>query len=258
VISDCKVFTGDDAIVLKSWYTTKQACENVTITNCILSSSSTALKIGTESHGDFRNIIFSNCVITNSNRGLSIVVRDGGSVSDVLFSNIVIDCHRRHFNWWGNADPIFILLKNRSAGGKTGSIRNIVFENIVARGRGTSRVLSEEVASVEDIHLHQVQFYMSAEDYPDKRSDHCFAARNVKGLSLTDVTVAWDDADPEPGWGSALRIEDTEDLTIRNFRGRQGLIGSDHAVISLKNVSGYSIKDIMLDDGAGRKVKIDK
>lgn len=258
MISDCKIVTGDDAIVLKSWFIHKKACENITVTNCILTSSSTALKIGTESHGDFRHIVFSNCVIRNSNRALSIVVRDGGSVSDVIFSNITIECNRRHFNWWGNADPIWIVLKNRRETSKTGSISNILFENIIAHGQGTSRIESYQGKRIENVRLKNVQFFMTEEDYPDKRADHCFYANNVKGLVLDDVSVSWDEDKTEPKWGSALYIKNVEDLTINGFKGRQGLIGSDFPVIHLINVKNRKIEGVILDKGAGKKLKIEK
>lgn len=256
MISDCIIVTGDDAIALKSWPAQKQTCENITVTNCILSSSSTAIKIGTVTHGDFRHIVFSNIVIRNTNRALSIVVRDGSNVSDVIFSNITIECNRRHFNWWGNADPIWILLKNRRSTSKTGSISNILFENIIAHGRGTSRIESYEGKGIENIRFKNVQFFMTEEDYADKRADHCFYANNVKGLVLDNVTVKWDEKNTEPKWKSALYIKNVDDLTINNFRGRQGLIGSDYPVIHLKNVKDHKIDGIILDEGAGEKILI--
>ena len=125
-ISNCRVFTGDDAIVLKTRY--EDPCENVVVKNCVLASSSTALKLGTESHGDIRNIRFENCQIENSNRGLSIVLREGGMAENVVFSNISIECSRRHFNWWGNADPILILVTKKSNQSKISSVRGVLFE----------------------------------------------------------------------------------------------------------------------------------
>ena len=40
-------------------------------------------------------------------------VRDGATVEDLLFSNITLETDRKHFNWWGNGDPIW--LKKRRA-----------------------------------------------------------------------------------------------------------------------------------------------
>ena len=51
-ISNCDIRTGDDAIVLKS--TAPKMCENIVITNCLLSSNCCAFKIGTESVGGFK------------------------------------------------------------------------------------------------------------------------------------------------------------------------------------------------------------
>ena len=42
-------------------------CENVTVTDCFLESAASALKLGTESHGDFRNIVFAQAKIAAVN-----------------------------------------------------------------------------------------------------------------------------------------------------------------------------------------------
>ena len=62
-ISDSVIVTADDAIVLKAISRQDkkaQPVENITVTNCILTSSSTALMIGTETEADIRHVIFSN------------------------------------------------------------------------------------------------------------------------------------------------------------------------------------------------------
>jgi len=80
-ISDCRVTTGDDAIVLKSgtidWAPHGQTfpVENVTVTNCVLSTSSTAFMIGTESFSDFRHIVFSNSVSGSPTRASASTCR---------------------------------------------------------------------------------------------------------------------------------------------------------------------------------------
>ena len=79
-ISDSIIETADDAIVLKAIARDGQPArpvENVTVTNCVLTSSSTALMIGTETQADIRHVLFNNCVIRNSNKGFGINVQDG-------------------------------------------------------------------------------------------------------------------------------------------------------------------------------------
>ena len=70
MISNCLVETGDDAIVIKTTeMMTKKygASENIIVSDCILTSRDSGVKIGTETHGDIRNIIISNCIIFHAN-----------------------------------------------------------------------------------------------------------------------------------------------------------------------------------------------
>jgi len=245
-IKNCKITTGDDAIVLKTRY--DEPCENIRVSNCVLSSSSTALKLGTESFGDFRNIRFENCKVLNSNRGLSIVVRDGGTVENVTFSNINIECKRRHFNWWGNGDPIWIYLtKKYPKKSKAGYIKDIVFENISAKGMGTSRIESTEGMRIENILFTNVNLEMHQEDFPDKRADHAFYASDVNGLILKNCKVTWDEENTEEKWGSALYIAQCSEVVVENFLGRQGLLDSDIPALVLSNTSNVSIENFVSD-----------
>ena len=254
VIKDCVVSTGDDGIVLKSLY--EEPCEEVLVSNCTVSSSSTALKLGTESVGDMRHIRFENCNIPTTNRGLSIVVRDGGKVEDVVFSNITMNCSRRHFNWWGDGDPIWIYLTKRLSKTKVGSIDNVVFENITALGMGTSRIESTEEEQIHNIKLINVKFMMDVENEPDKRADHALYAKNVEGLSLQNLEIHWNENDLEEKWRSALVVEDCRKVDVTNFYGRQGIKQSIFPVIEFKHVSESKIDNIRFMEGTNLGVKI--
>src|SRR5687768_3778715 len=135
-IADSIIETADDAIVLKTIARDGQPArptENVTVTNCILTSSSTALMIGTETEADIRHVLFNNCVIRNSNKGFGINVQDGATVSDVIVSNLTIETGRRHWNWWGSAEMCKLVLKKRRPDSRLGAIRDIVIDNEIGR-----------------------------------------------------------------------------------------------------------------------------
>jgi len=254
-IQNCTASTGDDAIALKTRY--EDPCENIRVSNCVLTSSSTAIKLGTESFGDFRDIRFENCQVLNSNRGLSIVIRNGGTVEDVLFSNISIECKRRHFNWWGNGDPIWIYLtKKHPTKSKVGLIKDVVFENISATGMGTSKVESTEGMRIENIRFSNVNIEMRQEDYPDKRADHAFFASNVNGLFMNNCNVQWDKNLIEEKWESALYISDCSNVEVANARGRQGLVDSDIPAIVLSNTSDVVIKNYVAERSTKTVVKV--
>ncbi|MFV2067879.1 MAG: glycoside hydrolase family 28 protein, partial [Pirellulales bacterium] len=144
VIADCFGDTDDDALTFKS--TADRLTENVTVTNCVLSSHCNAIKMGTESHGGFRNIAISNCVIcpskdreamggrANGLAGIALEMVDGGTLDGVTISNITMV---------GQTVPIFLRLGNRARTytkdaprPPVGTFRNIAINNIVATGAG--------------------------------------------------------------------------------------------------------------------------
>lgn len=253
-ILNCLVSTGDDGIVLKSLY--EDPCEDVLVSNCTVSSSSTALKLGTESVGDMRHIRFENCNIPTTNRGLSIVVRDGGTVEDVVFSNITMQCSRRHFNWWGDGDPIWIYLTKRLPKTKVGFIKDVVFENIIATGMGTSRIESTEGVQIENVRLSNVKLFMDVENEMDKRATHAFLAQNVLGLTLSDVEIHWNEKDVEEEWKSALVLNNCISVDVNKFYGRQGIKETIFPVIELNNILDASFEDIRFQEGANLGVKV--
>ena len=111
--------------------------ENIVVTNCILTSSSSPLMIGTETFADIRHVIFSNCTIRNSNKGFGINVQDGATVSDIIFRNLTVETNRRHWNWWGSAELFKFKLSKRTDTSKLGRIRDIVIDTIISHPRGT-------------------------------------------------------------------------------------------------------------------------
>ena len=115
-ISNSTIETGDDAIVFYSSniWGPPLPCENITVTNCRLSSASSAVKFCDGNMNCIRHVTVDNTVITDSNRGIAFMVFDGGYVSDVVLSNLTIECRRHDWFWWGDGDPIHFNIKRRS------------------------------------------------------------------------------------------------------------------------------------------------
>jgi polygalacturonase len=152
-VSNCSVNSPtDDGICLKSSFGLgyARATENVTITNCYVSSAwrigtmldatwkrfpkdtkengtgGGRIKFGTESNGGFINITVSNCVFDGC-EGLAIESVDGAIVEDISVTNITIrDCLN---------PPIFLRLGSRlrgPEGTQIGRMRRILISNIVS------------------------------------------------------------------------------------------------------------------------------
>ena len=109
IISNCYIESGDDCICLKTNSTNIQdPCDSILINNCILKSSSCAIKFGSESNTDIKNIVISNCIINDSNRGIGFQLRDSGNIENILISDCIIKTKKHHNDWWGKAEPIYI------------------------------------------------------------------------------------------------------------------------------------------------------
>lgn len=260
-ISDSVIITADDAIVLKSMAqgedpTQANPVENITVTNCVLTSSSTPLMIGTETHADIRHVVFNNCVIRNSNKGFGINVQDGATVSDIIFSNLTIETNRRHWNWWGSAEMCKFVLKKRSPSSRLGVIKNIVIENIIAHPRGTSTITGHPEQPLENIRISNVQMFMNPEDAKDKRATHALKIEGVRTLRVRDLSVNWTEDPTEAQWQSALVLKQVSDFKIESFSGRQGLKQSDTPAILLENVEEGIIRDSDATEGCATFIHI--
>ncbi|MDO4165569.1 MAG: glycosyl hydrolase family 28-related protein, partial [Bacteroides sp.] len=222
MVNNCRIDTGDDALCLK---TTRQngetrPCRYITISNCVLTSSSAAMKIGTESHGDFEHITVSNCAINQANRGLNIIVRDGGCVRNVIFSNLTIHTVRKETFWWGNGDPIWFTIQKRGDIPSAGSIENIILSNIIAHGQSGIRM--EGFSSrMKNIRLDNVQLTLEQEAAIDKRSRNGFLFHGIDELQLTDCRMQWDEEHPEKTWESAYCFQRINGLTLIRVKGEK-------------------------------------
>jgi hypothetical protein len=251
IISDSVIVTGDDSIVLKTIARNGKKAnpsENITVSNCILSSSSTALMLGTETEADISNVLFNNCVIRNSNKGFGINVQDGATVSNVIFRNLAIETNRRHWNWWGSAEMCKFILLKRKTSSAIGIIKDIVVENIIARVRGTSTVTGYEGQPLENITFSNLQIFMNPEDSKDKRASHALQIEGVDGLKMHNLSVSWAE-ETEKNWQSALVLKNVSDFVIDSFSGRQGLKDSKEPAILLDNVRDGIIRDSRATDG---------
>lgn len=230
-ISDSIIMTADDAIVLKTetWEPAAgravRPVENVLVTNSVLGSSSTAMMIGTETHADIKHVVFSNIVVRDSNKVFGINVQDGATVSDVRFGNLTFETRRRHWNWWGSAEVMKLVLKKRTPESRLGRIEHITIDGVQGTARGTSQVSGHAERALEDIHISNLRVRMLPEERPDKRATHALVFEKVKGLVLRGVEVEWDRETPEPAWESALVLRDVLDLTLEGFKGEPGRSG---------------------------------
>lgn len=160
----------DDAITLKS--TSPRLCEDIVISNCVVSSHCNAIKLGTETNGGFRNIIIRGMAVKPSSdqstqffgypggighSAISLEIVDGGTMRNVDISDITIK---------GTESPIFIRLADRARPYSkdhpvegVGSISGVVLHDILIDEAGPtgSSITGIEGHPVSDILLHDIR-----------------------------------------------------------------------------------------------------
>lgn len=178
-IANCLIESGDDCICLKNRREFDQygPCKDITVTGCVMTSRSCAVKIGSENVDSIARVVFASCIIRDSNRGIGIQNRDEGTVSDVVFTDITVDCRLWSDVWWGKAEPIYVTSYPRAAGnhkdagwrfpkgatsGRCGEVSHIRFnritctsENGVFIGGDTPNKVNN--ISIDDCHMTLVK-----------------------------------------------------------------------------------------------------
>ena len=229
-ITNSTIETGDDAIVFYSTDSWGPAlpCENITITNCRLSSASSGLKFCDGNKNCVRNVAVDNCVITGSNRGVAFMLAQGGYVENVILSNLVINTHRFDWFWWGDGDPIHFMIERGSeklgqpdkpGDLPAGSIRNVIIRNVIAHGQGSCVITGHPTSWLTNISIENLRLFLSTNPAsPYDKAVNAMQFRYAKNLKLKDVEVNWE----KPAWvnwRSALYFEDVDGMQLQGFTG---------------------------------------
>lgn len=137
-IENCNIETSDDAICLKS--SVEKTCENIIVTNCVVSSRCAAVKFGTASGYGFKNVKVKDCKFYNCTLGaIKLMVVDGGYMDGVEISNI--DIAR-------SAGPIFIRLGNRGRSYKT-SVKQVYSADAKPEGMPVGYMRNIKISNVK-------------------------------------------------------------------------------------------------------------
>ena len=230
VIRHCRVSSGDDALCFKG--AGQRELRRVLVEDCDFYSACNAVKVGTDTQGDFRQVLIRRCRIGGlaedpsglkhacADSGISLEMADGGTLEDFLLRDIYIT------RAWS---PFFLRLENRGrvkpgdpAPGP-GTLRRILFSDIAGEENGPrgSYMLGIPEKPIEDIAFRNIKIRQKASagpvlkdsDFGEMRGVYPDAhmidgigcspafglwARHVKGLYLDSYEVLPDGNDPRP------------------------------------------------------------
>jgi polygalacturonase len=123
VVKNCTFLCGDDCIAATCITNWNGVCENIEITDCLLSSRSAAIRLGhLSSH--VRNVRVNNVKILPSTRAIIIFAGDGGKVEHIEVENLTAETCIHTGDWWGKGEGFVLCAKNSN-----GEISDITFKN---------------------------------------------------------------------------------------------------------------------------------
>jgi hypothetical protein len=240
-IANCRIESRDDAIVAKASLAlgVRRSTENVLVTDCALVDVRNALKLGTESGGDFRNIVFRNCTISGRSvgwkpygwkpqpsAGISLITVDGGILERVRVSGITMT---------GVRAPLFVRLGRRGLGQTVraaGELKDISIGHIVATGATwPSSITGIPGHPISNISLNDIRITgkgggkaaLLSRDVPEREKQYPDATmfrdlpayglycRHVNALSADQVDLTVERPDARP----AVLLDDVRQADLR-------------------------------------------
>ena len=166
LIRHCRVTSGDDALCFKG--ASMRPLERVLVEDCDFYSACNAVKVGTDTQGDFRDVLIRRCRIGGlaedpsglkhacADSGVSLESEDGGTVERFWLEDIEMT------RVWS---PFFLRLENRGRvrpgdpAPDPGAIRQVLFEHIRGTGNGPrgSYILGIPEARIRDILFRDIE-----------------------------------------------------------------------------------------------------
>ena len=130
-ISHCDIISGDDALCFKTT-SSKMACSDIIVSDMLLKSNQSGIKMGTESMAPFENIRISNCKIYDTkNGGIKLFSVDGAHLRNVEISDITMDEVRTPMLFRLGA-RLNVFRKNEDTKQPIGSFENVTIRNVNA------------------------------------------------------------------------------------------------------------------------------
>ena len=274
-IANCHVETRDDAIALKASFAlgVRRATRNVTVRGCHLSTYHNALKLGTESTGDFRDISFLDCTVVGRphpwkgqlSSGIALTTVDGGRLERVTIANVRMRDVRC---------PIFVRLGQRGWGQDVpaaGRLERVTISGVSASGALLAAAITGLAGRpVTDVTLRDVRVSAAGggdresaarnvpeleKTYPDAYMFRDLPAyglycRHVEGLTLDRVAFSATQPDARP----ALVLDDVRRAQVRALEATPPT--EDGALIWLRSVRDCTLEDLRPRPGTGTLLRL--
>jgi hypothetical protein len=263
-ISDCIIRSGDDCITVRGnarvLGDAAQPCEDVTVTNCVLSSPCNAIRVGV-GNGEIRRCTFSNIVVTNTRTAINIISRysqsqyNGALIEQVHFSNFVIDAR------------LPMVISNGPDATPPAAIRDISFSHFRITASAGSQFTGSGQIPLQRLRLSDFDFLIQGgtencsfhAEIPSLLSIHGYHGTNgaaalpcaIYGADLErpvfeNIRVRWDNYSAV--WRDGFIVERSTDVDFNNVSLRPPHHDGG-AVVRCNEVGGVTLRGCQAETG---------
>ena len=229
-ISDCFVSVGDDCITIKSGRDADgrkygKACENITITNCVMLSGHGGVVIGSEMSGGVKRVTISNCVFDGTDAGIRLKASRGrgGVVEQIRVDNIVMrNIQRNAF--------IFDLFYDKTSKVEPVSERTPVFRNI-------------HLSNITGREIKQIGYISGIEEMPVQNLSFNNINMEAKVGFIVDTAkdIYFNNVEFSAEKGAPWQFSNSENIILNNVRTRYPIDGTP--VITFDHVKNAFINN---------------
>jgi polygalacturonase len=238
-VSNCIIRSSDDSLTIRASRAEKLQknndgiCENIIVTNCVLSKGHCGIRLGVGG-GVIRNCAISNCVTKDCWMGIGVhstyLPKDlnspGVDIENIVFDNIAID---------GGAP--FYLANSSIMGAQEGqfphskhTIKNISFNNIQAHSYWNALIEGSGNQNIYNISFNNVAFEMYGGDeirtdvplserfnYLSFRYPYAMYIANLRDCIFNNFRVSWHEKASNL-WQKSIEMNNCKDLAFINCK----------------------------------------
>jgi len=236
IIKNCHITCGDDGIVVKATRQNEDfgPSANIKVSDCIIKTQDSGIKIGTETTADIYNISFERITILSSCRGITIQLRDEGNVHHISFSDITFSARYHSDPWWGRGEAISFTAIPRNAETKIGKLHDVTVKNVTGVAENSIRISGTKESRIRNVLFENVTVTFARstvykgglfDNRPTKvyegielHTTPGYSIRFADQVTLKKCSVKWGNTIPDY-FSHALETNDITELHLQDFDG---------------------------------------
>lgn len=141
-VTNSTFLCGDDCIAATCITNRMGVCENIEISDCLMSSRSAAVRFG-HLYSKVRHAVVRDVRVIHSNRAVCIFAGDDGFVDDVVVDGMTAETSVYSGCWWGKGEGFVLCSENAD-----GSISNISFKRCRFDEENPSVIAGEKISGI--------------------------------------------------------------------------------------------------------------